>query len=51
MMEDYYKKLFLEAMGYLNKIPNCIRWIYGVPTTPNWIQELKDFIKNEKHGN
>jgi len=49
-MEKDYKKLFLETMDYLDKIPNWIRWIYGVPTTPNWIKELKDFLNKEKQA-
>lgn len=47
-MENHYKKLFLETMSYLDKIPNWIKRIYGIPTTPKWIQELKDFLNKEK---
>ena len=47
-MERDYKEYFLIAMEHLNKIPNWIRWLYGVPTTPKWIIELNKTLKNDR---
>ena len=41
---EKYKKLTIESIFYLEKIPNFIKFIFDIPQMSYWKEELKNVL-------